>query len=322
MLPFVAGAAAIYALGAVIVRALPGFDHPHRIAAALAFDLTFTVTFLAWLFPVRAGRWPAVSLIPVFLLSVAAAARLLPADEQTLVTTLRTLGAPAELGLLGWIALRAARSVRSRAPVDPDLDLLARIRRASRGILWNPAVAEALAFELAVLAYAFGPRRAPYAPAGAAAFGYDQRTPYGPVVAALGLVVLAETVPFHFLIARWSPRAAWLVTAFGLYTLIYLIADWRATRARPILLDAETLLIRTGIRWTVRVPRTSISRIERRAPRGDEKPLRAALLGGANLWLHLADPVEAIGAYGRKRRVTTIALAVDEPDRLLADLAL
>ncbi len=327
-LRFALAAAGIYALGAVLVRALPGYPHPERVAAAIAFDLTFTVTFFAWFFPVRRGVWPPASVAAVFLLSALAARRLVPAEGDGFFTGLRWLTAPLELALLAWILVRAVRA--RRAPRQTaDLDLHARIRKTARELFWNRVVAEAIAFEIAVLAYACGPRRAPHAPRGATAFTYHRKIGYGAVVGAMAMVVLAETFPVHVLLARWRPGVAWTVTALGLYTLFYLLADWRASRARPILLDAETLTIRTGVRWTIAVPRAAIAGVDRRAPSTCaaqraagvvEKPLRAALLGAVNVWIELAEPVIAAGPYGRERRATRLALWIDEPGRFVDEL--
>jgi len=320
-LAFLAAATTIYAVSALVARALPGFDHPHVVAAGLAFDLTLTVAFFAWLLPVRSGAWAPASLLAVLVVGVAAARRILPDSERAVSSGLVALGAVAEAALLAWISARSVAALRTRTDSAEDLDLHGRIRRAARAILWNRLIADVAAFELSVLAYALGPRRAPHVPAGASAFAYHRRVPYGPVVAALAMVVAAETYPIHLLLRRWQPTAAWLVTFLGLYTLVYLVADWRAAKIRPHLLDGETLTVRTGLRWSARLSLATVAAVERRAPpRDGGKPLRAALVGGANLWIRLAEPAEAEGPYALRRRVSTIALSVDAPDRFVAAL--
>jgi hypothetical protein len=302
---FLATALAIYVGGALLVRGLERYPHPDRVAAAIAFDLTFTVTFLAWLFPVRSGRWPPISLIPVFLLSIGLATRVLPAENRHWLEALRWIAVPLEIGLLGWIALRAARAVRvAKAASAADLDTWDRIRQAARSILWNRTVADILAFEASVVVFAFRPRRPPHVPAGA--------TPF--------------FATLHFLLARWSAPLAWTLTALGLYTLVYLLADWRAVHTRPTLLDDEFLTVRTGLRWTIRIPRSAIESIGRRPPSpADErawgKALRAYVIGGANVWIHLREAVEAEGVYGRRRSTRSIATSVDEPEKLSVALA-
>ena len=323
---FFVTALAIYAGGAFLMRGLGRYPHPDHVAGAIAFDLTVTVTFLAWLFPVRARRWPAVALIPIFLVSIALATRVLPEENRHWLTALRWIAVPLEVGLLSWIALRARRAVRAaRAASATDLDTWERIRNAARSALWNRTVADILAFEISVVVYAFGPRRPFNTPAGATPFFSTRRTPYGPVVVAFSLIILAETVPLHFLIARWSAPLAWALTAMGLYTLVYLLADYRAVHSRPTLLDDDFLTVRTGLRWTIRIPLSAIESIERRPPspadeRASGKALRAYVIGGANLWIRLRQPVEAEGVYGRRRSTRSIATAVDEPERLQAAL--
>jgi len=319
-LHFACATLAIYALGALLVRALPGYEHLQRVAAAIAFDLTFTVTFLAWYVPVRRGLWPPASVAAVFLASAIAARHVVPVEGDGFFIGLRWLTAPLELVLLGWILVRAARARRTpRHAVD--LDLHARLRTATRTLFWNRIAAEALAFELAVLAYACGPRRPAHTPRGATAFTYHRKVGYGAVVGAMAMVVLAETFPVHVLLARWRPGVAWTASALGLYTLLYLLADWRASRARPILINAAALTVRIGVRWRIDVPRAAISAVRRSSPRGGEQPLRAALLGAVNVWLELDQPVVAVGPYGRQRSRARLALWLDEPDRFAAELA-
>jgi hypothetical protein len=318
---FFTAAAAIYALGAAIVRALPGLERPGPVAAAVGFDLTVTVTALAWLLPVRCGRWPAITLVPLLLVSVVAAHWILPPEAGGPLAALRLLAAGAELTLLGWLGWRILHLARRAPPAGPSLDLLARARRTARELVGSNRAAEIVGFELAVLGYALGPRRAPHAPAGSVAFSVTRRSAYGAVVGALALAISAETIPLHPLLARWSSVAAWIATALGPYTLLYLVADWRAAHARPILLDLDSLLVRTGIRWTVEVPRCAIAEVVLRPPRDGPRALLLAPLGSPNLWLRLAEPAEAHGVYGVRRRASLLALAVDEPDRPAAALA-
>ncbi len=47
----------------------------------------------------------------------------------------------------------------------------------------------------------------------------------------------------HFL---WSPTAAWVATALTAWGLLYLVADYRATLARPVSLGVAALHVRCG----------------------------------------------------------------------------
>lgn len=96
-----------------------------------------------------------------------------------------------------------------------------------------------------------------------------------------------------------------------MYGLFWFLADYRATRLRPILLDGETLHIRTGLRWTIRIPRANIAAIHKKAPKS-EPSLRATLHMMKPLWIELTEPITAQGPYGIEKQARWISVAVDD----------
>lgn len=125
----------------------------------------------------------------------------------------------------------------------------------------------------------------------------------------------------HLLLARWSETAAWGLTLLTLYGALWLVADYRASLLRPVLLTSEVLWVRTGLRWSVQVPRAQIARVQRTRPPEAEPVLQAVLFGSPTLWVQLREPAVAHGLYGLTRTVRWVALAVDAPDLLTAALA-
>lgn len=75
--------------------------------------------------------------------------------------------------------------------------------------------------------------------------------------------------------------------------------------------DGETLCIRTGLRWTIRIPRAHIVAIHKKAPKS-EPFLRAALPMMKPLWIELTEPVTAQGPYGIQKQARWISVAVDD----------
>jgi hypothetical protein len=129
------------------------------------------------------------------------------------------------------------------------------------------------------------------------------------------VITLAEAVPIHILVTRWSPLVAWGLTVLSAYGMFWFLADWRATRLRPHLLDAEALQIRTGLRWSVRIPRERMAALHTKLPPGAGPILRAALPGGNPLWIELTEPVTAQGPYGIEKCARWISVSVDDPAR-------
>lgn len=219
---------------------------------------------------------------------------------------------PLEIGLVAWITVRTARSLRSTRGTE---DMMERLREVAREILPMPRVAEVIAFEMSVLYYSFFAwhryPRYPQSPSGTQAFTYHRTSGYGAILFALLIATLAEAIPVHILVARWSPDVAWILTNLAAYGLFWFVADYRATRLRPIVLDEENLCIRTGVRWTIRIPRAHIVAIHKNAPKS-EPFLQATLPRVKPLWIELAEPVTARGPYGIKKQARWISVAVDD----------
>lgn len=309
-------ATAVYGVEVLAAHtALPRSSSPGLLAAAIAFDLLVAVPALYWWLCVR-GRATAWRVMPILLLGLAGAASVLPVGYDGIFSALRLLAVPAELVVLGLVARRVVRSLRG--PAAPD-DVPARLRHAAREVLPARAVADAVAFEMALLWFALagGWRRAAE---DEAAFSYHRRSGYGGVLFALGVASLVEMVAVHLLVARWSAGWAWGLTGLGAYGVLWMTGDYQAVRLRPVRADADALRVRAGLRWSVEVPWHEVAAVEPRGRRTLAREagyLRAALLGEPRLVLELRRPVVAHGPYGLTREVTRIGLSVDDEPRFL-----
>lgn len=143
----------------------------------------------------------------------------------------------------------------------------------------------------------------------------------------LGFVVLAaaEIPVVHLLLhLGFGPLVAGIVTAISVYGALFLWAEARATRWRPVGVDGSALHLRHGLVHDLRVPRAAI--IGAGLHRGDNPRrapgrLRCAGMGRANLRLQLR-PGTRLGTLTGEREVREIFLGVDEPERLLRALDL
>ena len=304
-------ATGIYAVAMTLERMRPALRSPEIVSLGLLVDLLITIPLAFYLLPVRRAGWPVRTLIPLFLLSLTGAAFVLPDQREMLKRLSEILSVPAEIGLVGWIAVRTARSLKSTRG-EGGADMLERLRQVAREILPARAVSEAVAFEMALIYFSlFSWRRRPHVPSGTRAFTYHRTSGYGALGFAFLVMTLAEAIPVHLLVAHWSPRGAWLFTILAAYGLLWFLADYRAARLRPVLLNEEDLTIRSGLRWTVRIPRSHIVAIHKKGPKS-EAFLRAALPVTTPLWIELAEPVTAQGPYGRLKQARWISLNVDD----------
>jgi len=205
---------------------------------------------------------------------------------------------------------------------DQGSDALESLRRAALELVEAERAAEIVAYEAAVLWYALAGGGSRGAPSGAETFGVRRQSGYGPVLVALLFALTAEAIAVHLLVRHWSPVAAWILTGLTAYAVVWLIGDFRALGRRPILLTDQELVVRLGLRWTVRVPLARIQAVRVSGSSGSPGPdhLRAVILGAERQVVELDSELVATGFYGIRRCVRSIGLSVDEPKRFLEGL--
>jgi hypothetical protein len=304
----------------------PATPHPARVTAAATLDLTVTASVVTWWWLRRDFGWSVRALAAIFLTAVALAGLVLPAGREGPLHVLDLAAAPLELGLLAYLARRVVVA-RRRARADARAggrapDVQDTIAAAAAAVVGRGRFAELLSYEMAVLYYALAPRGGGSSGGEALEppiFTYHRKSAYGAIVFVLLLATLAEVPAAHFLVRQWSGRAAWLLTALGLYGALWIVGDWRACRARPIRLEDGVLRVRLGLRWRLDIPLGNIRAI--RAPTAADKArgavdLRLTLPGASWTLLELDRRLEAIGPYGLRREVRIVGLGLDEPERL------
>lgn len=320
-LGFLAAAGAVYAAGLAVAAALSRVEDAGVVAAALTFDLALGVPLLYWLLLVRGRGWPPFSVVPVFLASLAGAAAVLPDHHQGALTALEWLVVPAELLLVGYLLTRALATARRLRAAGAGGDVYERLCEGAREVLGARAVADVLAFEVAILYYAlFAWRAAPDTAGARAVVGHHRRIGYGGVLVGLMLAMTVEIVPVHLLLSLWSPTAAWVLTGLSLYGFLWLIGDYRALRLRPSVVRGDVLELRLGLRWNARVPLTSIRAVGRTGARPPARStpgyLQAVVLGEPTHLLELSEPVAVLGPYGWRKVARRIGITVDDEEAL------
>jgi hypothetical protein len=314
-------AAIVYAASMTLARRLPSLGHPDIVAVGMTLDLVVVVPLAFYLLVVRRRGWPVVATVPVFVLSIVAAARIIPATHQQPLRVAELLAIPAELLVLAWIAWRAHGALKA-ARCFREADPLQVLQRAAIDLVRQSRVAGVLATEIAVLYYGFFSWRArPHAPERASAFTHHRRSGHMAVVCAFVMVMAIEGLAIHLMLALWSGVAAWLLTVTTAYGALWFLADARATVLRPLLVDEESLLLRAGLRWTLRVPRDEVAAIRHAKPVYGRESLNLTLLGAPTHWIELAAPMLAEGPYGMRRRVRAIGVQPDAAEEFGRALA-
>lgn len=303
----------------------------------LALDLLVVLPlWWWWLQPAPRGRQAGLGALAVALVGIWAGAWLLPADSKQLWLWLEPLR---------WV-LVGALVLMQLALVTLALRQLARVlagrRRALRSGQGLPGLLETelhaavdaqaagtarpwLRLEARLWLYAVAPRRWLEATPAAGEQWFGVHRQGQNLSNQMGFVILAAVeIPIvHVLLhLGFGALVAGIVTALSVYGALFLWAEARATRWRPVGLDATTLHLRHGLVTDVPVPRSAIvsAQLYRgAAPRRARGRLRCTGMGRANLRLQLR-PGTRLAALTGEQAFTEVYLGVDEPERLLRAL--
>lgn len=144
------------------------------------------------------------------------------------------------------------------------------------------------------------------------------------VLLIFGLVmVVIDLTLIHWLIALFSVVWAWIVTALGIYTAIFIVAFYNSVRYGPHVIEGEYILFRQGMVWEAKIHRSQLASIERCKPSGlttakpDKRAFKCIIgLDDPQLEVRLTEEVRIRGSYGMTQRINKVQLWVDEPNEL------
>jgi hypothetical protein len=246
----------------------------------------------------------------------------------------------AGISAAGMRELDATRTVALMAGATVELLLMIKLWRfvAAAGQQHNPeyalqrlierrfgtkALGRAVGFESRLWLHALVPRTGScWRYRGEQHFSYHRKDGYAANLQGLGVLLLIGLPAQHLLLGLLSTPLAWVTDILTVYTLVFLLAHYRACLRCPISLDGGALYLRhgLGVREQV-IPLASIAVFEGCR----EKPARHAAgvlsLAGAglpNVRLCLRKNLAIEGLYGITRSVHTLYLGLDQAPRFLA----
>lgn len=227
-----------------------------------------------------------------------------------------------EIYLLVQVVRRVKALLRLSGNVDDALETAVRGRFGSGGF------APFALFEMRVWYYGLFMRKGELLRyRGEQHFSYDKNDGNVSNQFALIMVMLFEMPLSHLMVHLMSakPWIAWTLDVLTLWSMLYLIAEYRASQWRPVSLDRIALLIRNGVLAGDRVVDyrmvESVARCsdDIRRQRGI---LRFRQLGRLNVVIHLHAGSKLSTGFGGVKSVSRIYLSLDKPDAFIDALRL
>ena len=308
-----------------------------RLSTAVILDLTVTAPLLYFL-AIRRTAVSKMTVIRVFVVGVLVAG-LLPGGRSPLLHGIKIWISPV---MEAMVVITVIWNIcKARQAGGGEMDMLMYLRSVAGKILGNQRLGDVVGSELAVIYYAVAGRKTlagrsrtsaglvetdsrgadpGKTGSGGAQFSYARTSGAAPVLGVFLMVMLAEGIGLHFLVARWSAMTAWILTGLSVYTMLQLYAHMRAIKARPIEVKDGVLYLRNGLAADVCIDIDNIEEITltSRTVRGEEA-LKLALFGaleGHSMRIRLRQPVMVVRMFGVRRRASALLFAVDEPEAL------
>jgi hypothetical protein len=208
-------------------------------------------------------------------------------------------------------------------------DFLLNLRQSIAEVLFKGrvnAIVSVLSSEFAMLRYALfffrgDEERFPHQHS----FTTYKASGYSLIFFVLLSVAGVEIIGMHILVSIfWNSTAALVLTILGVYTLLFLMADYSAMIKRPIVLENEMLLLRIGTRWVAEIPYHNIISVEA-APKRINTEMAAHLtkltsFGNGTVILELKQPTSLLGHYGIRKSAQKLLCSVDNPHNFISIL--
>ena len=291
--------------------------HRDKIATGFLCDLLINFPLCYYFIIIRPLKKSPKSLLLVLTICCGIAYLVLPPHQRSLILQVRKLTVVAELAFFIY-AFTKIKKIRSAYKIHQlnFADPLYNLRSSMADIFGDILPVRILASELAMLRYGIlSWKKEKHLPKNAIAFSTHKESGYIAVWCILMVAVFVEVVAFHFLLMKWSHLAANIVTALTLYSVILFIADLSALVKRQVLVNDDTIILRTGLRWRAITTRDNIAAISKAVSNVDPDGTfmkGAALTSGINLLITFKEPVMLDKLYGARKEYKAILMSIDD----------
>lgn len=288
---------------------------PGLLSLPISIDLIITIPLIYFLM-IRKRKISNLTVIPVTVAAMIFGFNILPGDQHQYLDLFYHFVFPlielSVVGTLGFKTYKTIKAIRKHGKEDPDA--LAVMRKTTGSMAVSKKVQAILSTEMAFIYYAIISNfKSIQKPREKYVFSYHKENGMLGLISILVFILLAETFIIHILLMKWSIIAAWILTAISLYSLVFLIGHWNASKKRPIILTAEAMKIKFGMFGDMDIPWDKVAAIKYNSNDvEDDETHSFTFLSGHNVIIDLTEPLTLKGLYGADKQVSKIAFFVDD----------
>lgn len=284
---------------------------------AITVDLLLTVP-LVYFFLIRTSKIPNTTVVPVMIIGLLIGSYFLPKESQHYLELFKYWALPIiELSVLTIVIVKVRRAIKTYNNLKGTTpDFYDSLKKVCHEILPSKLVIP-FATEVAVFYYGFIDwKKRPINPH---EYTYHKKSGTPAVFGAFLFIIVIETLALHFLLLKWSPVAAWILTGLSTYTAIQIIGFAKSLSKRPISLETNTLTLRYGILNETQISYSDIDSVVLSKKELEKDKLIQTLsplgaLESHNVLITLKRENTLTGFYGMKKPYKVIGLHLDEPN--------
>ncbi|MEI2710461.1 MAG: hypothetical protein V9E96_15830 [Chitinophagaceae bacterium] len=296
------------------------------LSSAILIDILVVAPFIYFL-AIRKSNISKLTVSRIFILGLLVAGFILNAHSNTLLQIIKTWISPLIEGVVIFFIGSKFYHANKKAKESNTnkLDFLIHCRYVMFQVTGNEKFATIVASEIAVLYYAF---------LGSKDKTIDYETKFtsykengvGIVLWAILSIFLIEATGMHFLLSIWNKTIAWIITGLSFYTCIQLFAHIKAVKARPIIINKDSLEIHNGLAGDAYILFNNIEKFElsKKIP-PNRTPIKVALLKGLenhNIVVYLKTPIQVTKIFGIKETTDTVLFYVEKSNEFSNALSL
>lgn len=298
----------------LITKSQAFISNPDVLSIAITVDLLLTVPFIYFLL-IRKTKVPKTTVVPFLIFGVIIGSLILPPENQYYLDLFKIWVLPVvELTILSFVIYNVRKGIkRYKSNKSESFDFFTTLKSTCYEILPKGAVIPVVT-EIAVFYYGFIYWKKRKLKSNE--FTYHKDSGTITLLIAIILIVVVETVAFHFLLTKWNSTAAWILTFLSIYSGIQIFGFIKSMFKRPISIENNKLHLRYGIMTETTIDLNDIDSVELSSKdiENNKETRRLSFLGeleGHNVIIRLKKENTLIGLYGIKRNFKILALYID-----------
>lgn len=260
------------------------------------------------------SKW---TVLRIFMVGILVAGFILNAHSNIFLQIIKTWVSPIIEGvIIVFIGSKFYMADKKAKETSTNkLDFLLHCRAVMFEVTGNEKFGNITSSEIAVLYYAFLGKKDKTINNETTFTSYKENG-VSAILWAILSIFLLEATGMHFLLSLWSKSSAWILTGLSFYTCIQLLAHLKAVKARPIIINEDSLEIHNGLAGDAYIEFDNIEKFElsKTIPQ-DRNPVKIALLKGLenhNVVVYLKTPIQVTKIFGIKETTDTVLFYVDK----------